>query len=170
MNRRSLIGALAQASKLVILLPVMLTACAEEKSTAGTLTLDEFATQYTAAWCSRNAAVVASFFDPDGSLQINQDSPSVGRRAIRVSVQKFMTTFPDLIVKMDKVTGDTSHATYEWTLTGTNTAPGGTGKLVHISGHEEWRFGTNHHLAESKGHFDEADYQRQLKSGAAGST
>jgi hypothetical protein len=170
MNLRSRICALAQASILVVLLPVMLTACAEEKSTAGTLTLDDFATQYTAAWCSHNAAVVASFFDPQGSLQINQGNPSVGRRAIRISVQKFMTAFPDLIVKMDKVSGDTSHATYEWTLTGTNTAPGGTGKPVRISGYEEWRFGTNHHLAESKGHFDESDYQRQLKSGAAGST
>jgi hypothetical protein len=153
-----------------MLLPLMLSACATEKSTTGTLTLDEFATQYTAAWCSHNAAVVASFYDPDGSLQINQGSPSVGRRAIRISVQKFMTMFPDLIVTMDKVTGDTSQATFEWTLTGTHTAAGGTRRPVRISGYEEWRFGTNHHLAESKGHFDEADYQRQLKSGAAGST
>jgi hypothetical protein len=41
---------------------------------------------------------------------------------------------------------------------------------VRISGYEEWRFGADHHIAESKGHFDEADYQRQLKAGAVGST
>jgi hypothetical protein len=44
------------------------------------------------------------------------------------------------------------------------------GKSVRISGYEEWRFGTDHHIAESKGHFEEAAYQRQLKAGAVGST
>ena len=132
--------------------------------------LDEFATQYTAAWCSHKAAVVASFFAPDGSLKINQGNASVGRPAITVAVQKFMTAFPDLIVKMDKLTGDSSRAAYYWTLTGTNTGPGGTGHTVRISGYEEWQFGAGHHIAESRGHFDEADYQRQLNMGAGGST
>jgi len=30
--------------------------------------LNAFATRYTAAWCSQNAANVASFFSPSGSL------------------------------------------------------------------------------------------------------
>jgi SnoaL-like domain len=150
----------------IILVPLllMLTACASEE-TAEPLGLDEFATQYTAAWCSHNAAVVASFFDPKGSLQINQGSPAVGRRAVRDSVQKFMTALPDLVVRLDKVTGDSSQATYEWTLTGTYTAPGGTGRPIRISGYEEWRFGADHHIVESKGHFDEADYRRQTSAG-----
>ena len=67
---------------------------------------------------------------------------------------------------MDKVTGDSSQATYEWTLTGTYTAPGGAGKPIRISGYEQWRFGADHHIAESKGHFDEADYRRQQNAGA----
>ncbi len=170
MNLRRRICALARPFKLIIVPLVMLSACAAEKSTIGTLSLEDFATQYTAAWCSHNSAVVASFFIPEGSLQINQGSPAVGRRAIKVTVQKFMTALPDLNLTMDKVTGDTSHATFEWTLTGTNTAPGGTGKKIRISGYEEWQFGADHHLAASKGHFDEADYRRQLKSGAVGST
>ena len=166
---RSRICALARPSKLITLLLVMLTACASEK-TSDPMNLDEFATQYTAAWCSHKAAVVASFFAPEGSLEINQDSASVGRPAITVTVQKFMTAFPDLIVKLDKLTGDSNRATYYWTLTGTNTGPGGSGHTVRISGYEEWQFGAGHHIAESRGHFDEADYQRQLKMGAGGST
>jgi hypothetical protein len=54
---------------------------------------------------------------------------------------------------------------YHWTLTGTNTEPGGTGKFVKISGFEEWRFGPDGLIAESLGHFDAADYERQLKVG-----
>jgi hypothetical protein len=58
--------------------------------------------------------------------------------------------------------------TYRWTLTGTNTEPGGTGKSVRISGYEEWRFGSDGLIAESKGHIDAAEYSRQLKAGAGG--
>ena len=170
MNLPSRIGAIARSSELITLLVVLLSACASDKTSTQPMNLDEFATQYTAAWCSHKAAVVASFFDSEGSFKINQDSPAVGRPAIRVSVQKYMTAFPDLIVKMDKLTGDSSRATYYWTLTGTNTGAGGTGSRVRISGYEEWRFGAGHHIAESEEHFDEADYQRQLKAGAGGST
>ena len=166
----SRICALARSSKLITLLAVMLTACASDKTSADPMNLDEFATQYTAAWCSHKAAVVASFFSTDGSLKINQGNASVGRPAITVTVRKFVTAFPDLIVKMDKLTGDSSRATYYWTLTGTSTGPGGTGHTVRISGYEEWQFGAGHHIAESKGHFDEAEYQRQLKTDAGGST
>jgi hypothetical protein len=35
---------------------------------------------------------------------------------------------------------------------------------VKISGYEEWRFGPDGLVAESKGHFDEADYKRQLSA------
>jgi hypothetical protein len=51
---------------------------------------------------------------------------------------------------------------YRWTLTGTNTGPGGTGRPVRISGQEEWTFGADGLIAESRGHFDQADYNRQL--------
>jgi hypothetical protein len=77
-----------------------------------------------------------------------------------------MTTYPDLVVKMDDVSLEGGHAIYRWTLTGTNTGLGGTGKPVRISGYEEWRIDADGLIAESKGHFDEAEYQRQLKSGS----
>ena len=73
-----------------------------------------------------------------------------------------MNDFPDLVVKMDSVTKLGTDTTYHWTLTGTNTGPGGTGTFVRISGFEQWRFGPDGLVAESKGHFDSADYQRQL--------
>jgi len=73
-----------------------------------------------------------------------------------------MTAFPDMVVAMDGVSLDGRRAVYRWTLTGTNTGPGGTGKAVRISGYEEWTFGAEGLIAESKGHFDETDYTRQL--------
>lgn len=127
--------------------------------------LNDFATNYTAAWCSQNAASVAAFFSPAGSLKINEGSPSVGRAAIAAAAQSFMTAFPDLVISMDRVTVGGERIAYHWTLAGTNTGPGGTGRPVRISGHEEWRFGADGLISESKGHFDASNYERQLKAG-----
>ncbi len=44
-----------------------------------------------------------------------------------------------------------NRAVYRWTLTGTNTGPGGTGKAVRITGYEEWTIGADGLIAESKG-------------------
>jgi uncharacterized protein (TIGR02246 family) len=93
-------------------------------------TLNAFATNYTAAWCSQDAARVASFFAEKGSLTINEGTPSVGRPAITAAAQEFMTAFPDMVVTMDSVTREGGHVVYRWNLTGTNTGPGGTGKAV----------------------------------------
>jgi hypothetical protein len=125
--------------------------------------LRDFASRYTAAWCSQDAASVASFFAPGGSLTINGGTPAVGRAAITEAAQGFMTAFPDLAVSMDAV-GGTIH--YRWTLEGTNTGPGGTGNRVRISGYEEWRMGPDGLVAESLGHYDAAEYQRQIERGA----
>ena len=133
-----------------------------EKDLMESNTLNEFATRYTAAWCSQDAERVASFFSPDGSLKINNAVPSVGRPAIAAAAQVFMTAFPDLLVSMDSLLIDGGKITYHWTLTGCNTGPEGTGRRVRISGYEEWRLGADGLIAESKGQFDVADYQRQL--------
>jgi hypothetical protein len=53
---------------------------------------------------------------------------------------------------------------YRWTLTGTNTGPGGTGNRVRIRGYEEWTIGADGLISTSLGHFDEAEYQRQVES------
>lgn len=122
-----------------------------------------FAEKYTAAWCSQNAASVAAFFAEDGSLKINDASPAVGRAAITASAQGFMTAFPDLVVKMDSVNFHGQQAAYHWTLTGHHTS----GQFVQISGYEKWTFNSDGLIAVSLGHFDEAEYQRQLNNGGA---
>jgi len=131
--------------------------------------LQEFGRKYTAAWCSQNAASVAAFFAEGGSLKINDAAPALGRTAITAAAQGFMTAFPDLVVAMDGVTIEGDRAVYGWTLTGTNTGPGGTGKAVRISGYEEWTIGADGLIAASEGHFDEAEYNRQLRVGPGGS-
>ena len=126
------------------------------------------AESYTAAWCSQNAARVAGFYSLDGSLRVNADATSVGRDAIAAVAQGFMAAFPDLKVIMDDMVMDGDQTVYRWTLVGTNTGPGGTGKRVHISGFEQWRIGADGLIAESRGHFDSAEYQRQLEQGVNG--
>jgi steroid delta-isomerase-like uncharacterized protein len=129
--------------------------------------LNDFATRYTAAWCSHNAARVASFFSDAGSLTINAGSPAIGRTAIAAAAQSFMSAFPDLLVTMDRLAVDDAQIAYHWTLTGTDTGPGGSGKTVRISGYEQWRFGDDGLIARSDGHFDAVDYLRQLAGAVA---
>ena len=74
-----------------------------------------------------------------------------------------MTAFPDLVVSMDDLVEVGGSIQYKWTLEGTNTGPGGTGNRVRISGHEEWRIGPDGLIAESLGHYDAAEYQRQIE-------
>ena len=128
--------------------------------------LTDFATRYTAAWCSHEPACVAAFFAEQGSLTINHGAPSVGRAAITVAAEGFMSAFPDMVVTMDSLETTGPMIRYHWTLTGTNTGPAGTGRPVHISGYEEWTFGPDNLIGRSLGHFDEAEYQRQVQGTA----
>ena len=108
---------------------------------------------------------MAACYSADGSLTINDGPPAVGRAAITAAAQGFMTDFPDMNVIMDSLSVEAERAVYRWTLIGTNTGPGGTGNRVHISGFEEWQIGADSLIAESRGHFDSAEYQRQLERG-----
>ncbi len=129
--------------------------------------LTDFANRYAAAWSSQNLASLAAFYPEDGSLTVNAGAPSVGRAAITATAQGFMTAFPDMVVKRKEVGQDGRHAIFRWIWTGTNTGPGGTGKQVRIEGYEEWTFAANGLIAESKGHYGEAEYARQLQFGEA---
>ena len=97
-------------------------------------TIRHLAETYTAAWCSQNAASVAAHYDESGSLSVNDDPPAVGREAITQVAQGFMTAFPDMKVVMDDLHLQDEGVIYHWTLTGTNTGLGGTGRAVHIRG------------------------------------
>ena len=125
--------------------------------------LTDFATRYAAAWSGQDPEDLASFYAPNGSLTVNAGTPSVGRAMIAATAKEYMSAFPNMVVKMDSVSQEGSHVTFHWTWTGTNTGPGGTGKPVRISGYEQWTIGAERLIVESKGHFDEAEYQRQLR-------
>jgi uncharacterized protein (TIGR02246 family) len=127
--------------------------------------LREFAQRYAQAWCSQDPASVASFFAPQGSLRVNDGEPAVGRAAITEVARGFMTAFPDMNVHMDDLVLGSGRTVFRWTLAGTNTGAGGTGKRVHISGYEEWQIGADGLIAASLGHFDAAEYQRQIERG-----
>ncbi len=127
--------------------------------------LQDFATRYTAAWCSRNPAMVAAFFDEEGSLAVNNDAPAVGRNAITQVASSFMTAFPNLRVLMEDLAVRDEDVEYHWLLTGRNTGPQGTGQNVRIRGSEKWRFGVDGLITSSLGSFDATEYRRQLEKG-----
>jgi predicted ester cyclase len=126
--------------------------------------LRDFSQRYTGAWCSQEASRVAEFFALNGSLSVN-GALAAGRSAITEVAQGFMTAFPDMQLLMGGVAIQGGSAVYQWTFIGTNTGPGGTGNRVRFSGYEVWKFGEDGLIAESQGHFDAADYQRQLRRG-----
>ena len=127
--------------------------------------LSEFAQRYAKAWCSHNPESVAAFFAENGSLKVNDGPPAVGRAAIAEEARGFMTTFPDMIVTFDKLEPRQEETAFHWTIIGTNIGPGGTGKRVRISGYELWKIDNEGLIAESKGHFDATEYERQLREG-----
>jgi len=130
--------------------------------------LTSFANRYAQAWCSQDPESVAAFFAANGSLSVNDGAPAVGRAAIAEVARGFMRDLPDIVVMMDKVTRDSDGTKFRWTFTGTNTGPGGTGRRVRISGYELWKIDNDGLIAESKGRFDSAEYERQLKFGVDG--
>ena len=122
-----------------------------------------FGKQYAAAWCSQQPDSVAVYFSSTGSLSVNANTPAVGREAIAKVAAGFMTAFPNIIVVMDSLITQHDATVFHWTLTGTNTGPGGTGNKVKISGVELWQFDAAGLIQESKGSFDADEYNRQLK-------
>jgi predicted ester cyclase len=127
--------------------------------------LHDFATRYTAAWCSQNPSNVAAFFEEKGSIAVN-GVISEGRGAITAMVSGFMTAFPDLRLSMDRLDETADQIRYHWTFCGSNTGPDGTGKRVNFSGFEEWIFSDNGLIEKSLGHFNANEYQQQLERGS----
>ena len=56
---------------------------------------------YSAAWSSKSAAAVASFYSADGQIIINGGEPMSGHKAIAEMAAGFYAAFPDLIVRCD---------------------------------------------------------------------
>ena len=122
--------------------------------------LTEFGKRYAKAWCSHNPESVAAFFAENGSLKVNNDTPADGRAAIAEVARGFMRDFPDMTVTFDKLEPRADRTAFHWTLTGTHA---GTGNHVQISGYELWKIDNAGLIAESSGHFDATEYERQLR-------
>lgn len=137
----------------------------EESVTPDTERLRAFAERYTAAWCSLDPARVAGHYASTGSLTINDGPPAVGRAAIVEAARGFYVALPDIQVFMDDLVVEGDRIEFHWTFTGTNTGPGGTGKAVRVSGYEEWTIDDDGLIVASLGHYDAADYARQLERG-----
>jgi len=79
--------------------------------------------------------------------------------------QGFFVALPDMQVMMDDLVLKDGRIEYHWTLTGSNTGPGGTGNAVRVSGYEEWTIDDDGLIAASLGHYDQDEYARQLEHG-----
>ena len=118
--------------------------------------LAKFAKRYADAWCSHDPESVVAFYAPGASISVNDGAPA----PIGDVARSFMRDFPDMIVTFDKLESQGGRTAFHWTLTGTYP---GTGNHVRISGYELWKIDNNGLIAESRGHFDAAEYERQLK-------
>lgn len=147
---------------------VFLVACESREKPMDSTDLTEFATRYAAAWSSQDPATLASFYADNGSITVNDGEPSVGRDAVEETARAFMTGFPDMVVRLVELRQEGGHVVFHWHWTGTNTGPGGTGNAVDIQGYEEWTLDSDGLILESLGHFDEAEYQRQLNADTEG--
>jgi len=124
--------------------------------------LENFASRYAAAWSSQDPVQLASFYAPDGRLQVNDGEPAIGRAEIAAKVAAFMEGFPDMIVRLVRLEYAGERVRFHWHWTGTNIGPGGTGKAVDLRGFEEWTLAPGGQILQSLGHYDDADYARQV--------
>ena len=121
--------------------------------------IEQLARTYTEAWCSRDPERVAAHYVPGGTIAIN------GGDAARIAdvAEAFISAFPDIEVFMDDlVLREDGIIEYRWTFTGTSVE---TGKSVRVPGFEEWTIAADGLIAASRGHYDQAEYDRQLQHG-----
>ncbi len=127
--------------------------------------MEIFARGYAEAWSCKRPGFVALYFEENGSLQVNDGEPAIGRSAITQVAKGFMTDLPDMVVSFDSLVEKENGTEFHWTLTGTNTGPGGTGNTVRVSGFEFWEMGENNRIQKSMGQFSAEEYNRQIREG-----
>jgi len=108
---------------------------------------------------------MASCYEENGWQSINDGPRAEGRAALAEVARSYMDAFPDLKVSLDQLLTAGDSAFFVWTLTGTNTGPGGTGSPVRVSGIEVWRMSGSGLIASSQGYYDAAAYDQQLRLG-----
>jgi hypothetical protein len=124
--------------------------------------IEQLAREYTEAWCSRDATRVAAHYVRGGTISINGGEPA----PITDVAESFVAAFPDIQVFMVDLVVTDDVVEYHWTFTGTSAE---TGMSVRVPGSEEWKIGVDGLIAESRGQYDQAEYDRQLREGAAAS-
>ena len=123
--------------------------------------IEQLAREYTEAWCSRDPARVAAHYAPGATIAVNGGEPA----GIAEVAEAFVAAFPDIEVCMDDlVLREDGVVEYRWTFTGTSAE---TGKSVRVPGFEEWTIAPDGLIAESRGHYDEPEYERQLRRGVS---
>lgn len=120
--------------------------------------IERMAAAYTAAWNSKSAEAVASFYAPEGEIIINRGDPWTGRSRVRDMAAGFYADVPDLSLTCDGVRCSGHHVLYLWTFTGHDAT---TGQALSIRGWEEWDLNDDLKVAASRGWFDAEDYARQ---------
>jgi SnoaL-like polyketide cyclase len=102
---------------------------------------------------------VAAHYVPGGTIAINGGDAA----GIAEVAEGFIASFPDIEVFMDDlVLREDGIVEYRWTFTGTSAE---TGQRVRVPGFEEWTIAPDGLIAESRGHYDQAEYDRQLRHG-----
>jgi nuclear transport factor 2 (NTF2) superfamily protein len=119
----------------------------------------DFARSYTEAWSSHDPARVAEHYVPGRTIAINGGEPT----EITEVARSFIAAFPDIKVFMDDLVYKDEMVEYHWTFKGTSSD---TGKAVRISGFEEWTFSDDGLVVESRGSYDQDEYDRQVEHGA----
>jgi hypothetical protein len=102
--------------------------------TGPSVELWELAVQCSRAWSTQDPNGMAACYEETGWQSINGGPPADGRTALAEVASSYMTAFPDLQVSLDQLFTAGDAAFFVWTLTGTNTGPGGTGNPVRVSG------------------------------------
>ena len=126
--------------------------------------IEQLARTYTEAWCSRDPSRVAGHYVPGGMIAINGGDAT----GITDVAAAFIAAFPDIEVSQDElVFRDDGSVEYRWTFTGTSAE---TGKRVRVRGYEEWMISPEGLIAESRGHYDQAELDRQLQHGVGAAT
>jgi SnoaL-like domain len=121
--------------------------------------IEQLARGYTEAWCSHDPARVAAHYVPGGMIAINGGDAA----GIADVAAGFIAAFPDIEVFMDDlILREDGVVEYRWTFTGTSAE---TGNSVCVPGFEEWTIAPDGLIAESRGHYDQAEYDRQLQHG-----
>jgi uncharacterized protein (TIGR02246 family) len=146
---------------------VLLSACQSEEAPSDDAKLEDFAIHYAAAWSSQDPEAFSMFYAENGSLRVNDGEPSIGREAIAETARSFMAAYPDMVVRLVELRQTNDYVEFHWHWTGTNSGPGGTGNAVDLRGYEQWKLAEDGLILESLGHYDEAEYARQVSADRA---